>query len=85
MCCVMMHAPYAYSKLQVNNKLVPHESALCGQKEICNCMDGAEEPINSRTRKPMSQSCGCTDAQAHSSFNCVAGGVTVSAQVGALS
>lgn len=51
MCCVMMmHAPHAYSKLQVNNKLVPHKSALCGQKEISNCMDGAEEPINSQTR-----------------------------------
>lgn len=49
MCCVMMHAPHAYSKLQVNNKLVPHKSALCGQ-EISNCMDGAEEPINSQTR-----------------------------------
>lgn len=48
--CVMMHAPHAYSKLQVNNKLVPHKSALCGQKEISNCMDGAEEPINSQTR-----------------------------------
>lgn len=50
MCCVMMHAPHAYSKLQVNNKLAPHKSALCSQKEISNCMDGAEEPINSQTR-----------------------------------